>query len=65
MKDRIIILASSILVIFFFIGGLLDILNHFLSKTFLFVGFLVIILYIIFIKAREEHDDFKDDENLS
>ena len=65
MKDRIIILASSILVIFFFIGGLLDILNHFLSKTFLFVGFLVIILYITFIKAREEYDDFKDDENLS
>ena len=65
MKDRIILLASAILVIFFFIGGLLDILNHFLSKTFLFVGFLVLVLYIIFVKAKEDHDDIQNDANLS
>jgi hypothetical protein len=56
MNDRYILIATAVLVIFFFIGGLMDILVHFLSKMFLFVGFLVIVIYIIITKARDDHE---------
>ena len=57
MKDRYILLATAFLAIFFFIGGMLDILDHFLSKMILFTGFLGVVIYMIIIKA-------KDDENV-
>jgi hypothetical protein len=56
MNDRYILIATAVLVIFFFIGGLMDILGHFLSKMFLFVGFLVIVIYIIITKARDDDE---------
>jgi len=62
MNDRYILLATAILVIFFFVGGLMDILGHFLSKMFLFVGFLAIVISIIVIKARD--DDESQQKNL-
>lgn len=62
MNDRYILIATAVLVIFFFIGGLMDILGHFLSKMFLFVGFLVIVIYIIITKAR--YDDESQQKNL-
>jgi hypothetical protein len=57
MNDRNILIATAVLVAFFFVGGLLDILGHFLSKMFLFVGFVVIVIYVIVIKAQEDTND--------
>jgi len=55
MNDRNILLASALLVVFFFIGGLLDILDHFLSKMILFVGFLGVVIYMIITKAKDDN----------
>ncbi|MCB0463042.1 MAG: hypothetical protein KDC81_10105 [Flavobacteriaceae bacterium] len=57
MNDRYILIATAVLVAFFFVGGLLDILDHFLSKMFLFVGFLGIVIYVIVIKAQDEPEE--------
>jgi len=57
MNDRYILIATAVLVAFFFVGGLLDILGHFLSKMFLFVGFLGIVIYVIIIKAQDDAED--------
>ena len=57
MNDRYILIATAVLVAFFFVGGLLDILDHFLSKMFLFVGFFAVIIYVIIIKAQDDSDD--------
>ena len=57
MNDRYILIATALLVTFFFVGGLLDILDHFLSKMFLIVGFIAIVIYVIIIKAKEDDDD--------
>lgn len=53
MNDKHILLASAVLVIFLFIGGMMDILDHFLSKMILFVGLLAIVIYIVIAKAKE------------
>ena len=57
MNDRYILIATAVLVAFFFVGGLLDILGHFLSKMILICGFLVIVIYVIVIKAQDEPDE--------
>lgn len=57
MNDRYILIVTAVLVAFFFVGGLMDILGHFLSKMFLFVGFLVIVIYMIIVKAQDEPDN--------
>jgi len=54
MNDRYILLASAFLAIFFFLGGMLGVLDHFLSKMILFTGFLVFVIYIIFTKAKDD-----------
>lgn len=56
MNDKFVLTLSAFLVIFFFVGGLLDILDHFLSKMFLFTGFLAIVIHIIIIKAKDDED---------
>jgi hypothetical protein len=53
MNDKHILLASAVLVIYLFVGGLMDILDHFLSKMILFVGLLGIVIYIVVAKAKE------------
>lgn len=57
MNDRHILIATAVLVAFFFVGGLLDILGHFLSKMFLFVGFLAVVIYVIVVKAQDTTDE--------
>ncbi len=57
MNDRYILIVTAVLVAFFFVGGLMDILGHFLSKMFLFVGFLVIVIYMIIVKAQDESEN--------
>ena len=57
MNDRYVLLATAVLVTFFFVGGLLDILGHFLSKMFLFVGFLAVVVYVIVVKAQDDIDE--------
>ena len=54
MTNRYILLATAILAIFFFIGGMFDILDHFLSKMILIAGFLAIVIYIIVIKSQDD-----------
>jgi len=60
MNNRSILLATALLVTFFFLGGLLDILNHFISKMILFAGFVTLIVFVIIEKSKDivdEHDD--------
>jgi hypothetical protein len=57
MNDRYILIVTAVLVAFFFVGGLMDILGHFLSKMFLFVGFLVIVIYMIIVKSQDEPEN--------
>ena len=54
MNDRIVLVATATLVLFFFVGGMFDILEHFLSRMFLFVGFLVIVLRVILDKNQRD-----------
>jgi len=52
MNDKITLLSTVAFTLFFFISGLLDIMNHFLVKTILFVGFFAIVVNIIIIKSK-------------
>ena len=54
MSDKITLLATGIFTLFFFITGILDILDHFLVKTILFVGFFGIVVNIILVKSKDE-----------
>jgi hypothetical protein len=54
MNDKITLLATGILTLFFFITGLLDLLDHFLVKTVLFVLFFAIVVNIILAKSKDE-----------
>ena len=54
MNDKISLLATGIFTLFFFITGVLGILDHFLVKTILFVGFFGIVVNIILVKSKDE-----------
>jgi hypothetical protein len=60
MNDKITLLSTAVFTLFFFISGLLDILDHFLIKTILFVGFCAIVVNIILVKSKD-----RDKKNLS
>lgn len=65
MNNRYILLATAILVIFFFIGGLLDVLNHFISKMILIAGFVTLIIFVIIEKSKDSGDgDITNKKNL-
>ena len=64
-NNRSILLATAILVAFFFFGGLLDILNHFISKMILIAGFVTLIIFIILEKSKDSGDgDITNKKNL-
>lgn len=52
MNDKITLFASGIFIVFFFISGMLDILNYFLVKIILLVIFLGIVVNIILVKTK-------------
>jgi hypothetical protein len=55
MNDKISLLSTAVLTLFFFISGLLDIMSHFLVKTILFVGFFAIVVNIILVKLKDRN----------
>jgi hypothetical protein len=55
MNERFTLLASALLVAFFFLAGLLDILDNFLVMMILFIGFFGIVINIVIIKSRDDH----------
>ncbi|RLD29463.1 MAG: hypothetical protein DRI75_03160 [Bacteroidetes bacterium] len=59
MNDKIFLLSTAIFALFFFVSGLLDILNHFLVKTILFVGFFAIVINIILVVKSKSKDKKK------
>lgn len=54
MRSNIILLASGLLVVFFFIAGLLEWLDNFIVMMLLFLGFIGIVVNIIIIKSRDD-----------
>ena len=60
MSNRFVFMLSAFLVIFFFIGGLLDILGYFISKMILVCGFLAIVIHMIIIKSKDEDNQEKN-----
>lgn len=54
MNDKITLISTGVFILFFFISGLLNILDHFVVKTILFAGFIAIIVNIILIKSKDE-----------
>jgi len=54
MNDRLTLIATAVLVVFFFVGGLLDILDHLLSKIVLGLLFGGIIINVLIAKPESE-----------
>jgi len=54
MSDKATLLATGILVVFFVIAGLFDLLDNFLVMMLLFLGFIGIVVNILIVKSREE-----------
>lgn len=54
-NDKISLLATALFTAFFFVSGLLEILNHFLVKTVLFAGFFAIVINLILVKSKDDH----------
>ena len=60
MNNKITLIVTALFTSFFFVCGLLDILDHFLVKTILFTGFVAIIVNLIILKSKDG-----DKKNLS
>lgn len=56
MNDHLALLGSGALGIFFFICGVLNILDHFLVKMILFTGFVVLIIYVIYVTSKKKKE---------
>ncbi|WP_347925361.1 hypothetical protein [Pontimicrobium sp. SW4] len=54
MKNNVTLLATALLVAFFFIAGLLQLLDNFIVMMLLFLGFIGIVVNIILIKSRDD-----------
>ena len=59
MNDRISLIATAILIIFFLASGVLDILEVLIVRIIIFVVFLTIIINILIVKSKDE-----DEKNL-
>jgi len=54
MRSNLTLLASGLLVVFFFKAGLLEWLDNFIVMMLLFLGFIGIVVNIIIIKSRDD-----------
>ncbi len=54
MNDKITLISTAVFTLFFFVSGLLDIMDHFIVKTILFVLFFGILVNIIVVKTKDE-----------
>jgi hypothetical protein len=52
MNDKITLWFTAVFTLFFFVTGLLDLLDHSIVKTILFTGFLGIVVNIILVKSK-------------
>ncbi len=52
MNDKITLIATGVFTLFFFISGMLDILDYFVVKIILLVIFLGIVVNIILVKTK-------------
>jgi len=54
MRDHLTIVATGVLGLLFVIAGLLDIGDNFIIKMILIVGFIVIVVNIIWVKSKKD-----------
>ena len=54
-NDKISLFSTALLALFFFVVGLLDLLDNFIVRMILFLGFIGIVINIIIIKARSSN----------
>jgi hypothetical protein len=54
MNDRLTLIATAVLVVFFFVGGVLDILDQIISKIVLGLLFFGIIINVLMTKPESE-----------
>ena len=59
INDHIALIATGVLGLFFFVAGLLNILDNTLIRILLFAGYFAIVIYIILIKSKDD-----DQKNL-
>jgi len=57
MDDQTTLIGTAVLILFFLVGGMLDILDNPVIKVILFSGFIAIVANIII--AQSKHDDDK------
>ena len=51
-NDKISLFSTALLALFFFIVGLIDLLDNFIVRMILFLGFIGIVVNIIIIKSK-------------
>ena len=54
MKDKTSLLSTALLAAFFFIAGLLGLLDNFIVMMILFLGFIGIVVHIILVKSKDD-----------
>jgi hypothetical protein len=54
MNNKVTLLATGILVVFFLIAGLLELLDNFIVMMLLFLGFIGIVVNILIIKSKDD-----------
>jgi hypothetical protein len=54
MSDKTALLYTALLTVFFFIAGLLELLDNFIVMMVLFLGFTGIVAHIIIVKSKDE-----------
>jgi len=57
MNNTISLIATAVLTLFFFVCGVIDILDNFVIKLLLFGGYIAIIVNIIIIKSKEDEEE--------
>jgi len=56
MNDNLALIGATGLGVFFFIGGVLNILDHFLVKMILFTGLAVLLIYVIYVTFKKKKE---------
>jgi len=62
-NDKLTLLSTGLLTAFFFITGMLDLLDNFIVMMMLFLGFIGIAINIIIVKSKEDEPKKKDQPN--
>jgi hypothetical protein len=52
MNDKITLLGTALYTVFFFVTGIMDLLDHFMVQAILFTGFMAIVVDIILVKTK-------------